>query len=619
VEHHPRQGDSAIRLVGFDRIAARPELAQILGLPAAEELLLATAQPVAPLTELVDLWEGDDLPVVADLNPYRLGATPTDYGDKTSYGQHDPYVPRTSNDVDLRLSAALEPGRLVLLVGPSKAGKTRTAFEAVKDRWPQARLLAPRPATLQSLVAHPRLMATSDALVVWLDELQRFLTIKDPLTLAMLTGLNGRHGPTVVLATLGVNERARLVRDTGELTWDTRLLLENADFTIDLAPTSDDTREQAVAKAAYPDADLSAAGLAEQLAGAPALLQQYHDAQYADPLLHAVLQSAVDWTRTGMPRPTLTDELSGLALDVLLDRQPELEPTDQQLEQAIKNASTPPRGAGRVAGLRTARTAGRSRSYRPFSYLVAADDGQSGSPRPIPPTFWDRVLRLANPDEAFDVGFAAYQRNNIGAAISAFRKPAAAGYTRAMVNLGILLSDWLYPPELAEARRWYEQAAAAGDTRAMFNLGTLLADRLKQPELARRSYEQAAAAGHINAMVNLGNLLSDLGRPELARRWYEKAAAAGDTDAMVNLGLLLSDLDQPELAEACYWFEKAAAAGDADAMNNLGALLVTRLDPPQLDQARFWYERAAAGGHTAARANLRALSTGLPGQKDGVP
>jgi hypothetical protein len=59
VEHHPRQGDSAIRMIGFDRVAAdNPDIGQILGLPEAGELPLVRPEPVVPLAELVDLWDG---------------------------------------------------------------------------------------------------------------------------------------------------------------------------------------------------------------------------------------------------------------------------------------------------------------------------------------------------------------------------------------------------------------------------------------------------------------------------------------------------------------------------------------------------------------------------------
>ncbi|MFD7915178.1 hypothetical protein ACFV30_31410 [Streptomyces sp. NPDC059752] len=39
------------------------------------------------------------------------------------------------------------------------------------------------------------------------------------------------------------------------------------------------------------------------------------------------------------------------------------------------------------------------------------------------------------------------------------------------------------PLDLAEARRWMEEAAQAGHTNAMFNLGLLLANRWEPPDL----------------------------------------------------------------------------------------------------------------------------------------
>ena len=136
------------------------------------------------------------------------------------------------------------------------------------DSWPQARLLAPTPIGLNRLVAHPRLASTADPVVVWLDDLQRFLSGTDPLTPAMLTRLLSRSGSTVVLATLRQEERDRLRAASGELTRDTRRLLDDArDTTFELGPTSDGSGEQAAARAAYPTADLSTTGLGEQLAG----------------------------------------------------------------------------------------------------------------------------------------------------------------------------------------------------------------------------------------------------------------------------------------------------------------------------------------------------------------
>jgi TPR repeat protein len=46
-----------------------------------------------------------------------------------------------------------------------------------------------------------------------------------------------------------------------------------------------------------------------------------------------------------------------------------------------------------------------------------------------------------------------------------------------MYNLGVLLANQWDPPELDQARIWWEKAADAGTTSAMSNLAVLLANR----------------------------------------------------------------------------------------------------------------------------------------------
>src|SRR6266699_2226504 len=60
------------------------------------------------------------------LSPYRLGISPSRYGGEDQRGD-DPYVSRV---VDKKLDQVLASKRFVLVVGDSKAGKSRTAYEA---------------------------------------------------------------------------------------------------------------------------------------------------------------------------------------------------------------------------------------------------------------------------------------------------------------------------------------------------------------------------------------------------------------------------------------------------------------------------------------------------------
>src|SRR3954467_6105675 len=78
------------------------------------------------------------LPRVAELEPRRLGVFPARLRDGRP--MDGAYVPRS---LDAALRAAVRPGQLVLLLGPSRSGKSRTAYEALaRNAW----LIAPRDA-----------------------------------------------------------------------------------------------------------------------------------------------------------------------------------------------------------------------------------------------------------------------------------------------------------------------------------------------------------------------------------------------------------------------------------------------------------------------------------------
>lgn len=70
--------------------------------------------------------EDGRLPRLSELSPYRLGVSPSRYGSEDQRSA-DPYVRRSA---DAELDRALRNRPFVLVVGDSKAGKSRTAYEA---------------------------------------------------------------------------------------------------------------------------------------------------------------------------------------------------------------------------------------------------------------------------------------------------------------------------------------------------------------------------------------------------------------------------------------------------------------------------------------------------------
>jgi hypothetical protein len=78
-------------------------------------------------------------PLVEEADLYAMfGVTPSPLADTDS-----PYVAR---DIDDQLDRALRNERLVLVIvsGPSKAGKSRTAAEGVRRVYPRCKLLVPQ-------------------------------------------------------------------------------------------------------------------------------------------------------------------------------------------------------------------------------------------------------------------------------------------------------------------------------------------------------------------------------------------------------------------------------------------------------------------------------------------
>jgi hypothetical protein len=530
-----------------------------------------------PLAALAELVVDGDLPRIADLNPYRLGATASAFGNSQDYGRQDPYVPRLGNDVDHRLFKALDGSDLVLLVGPSKAGKTRTCFEAILKHSPHARLLAPLPGMFARLVEHPRVQDSDDAVVVWLDDLDRFLTHSSSLTPALLARLTNRSGRTIAIATLRSEARARLREATGELTRDARLLLEQA-RTIHLASTSSDPSEQSLAAAIYPNQDIRH-GLAEGLAGAPRLLEGHDDALHTNPVLHAVVEAVVDWARAGRADPIPEQTLIAVVIDSLQHTRLDLEVTEKQAQNAISQARTPQFGAGRVAALTTHQLHVDQRGYRPFDYLVASADGQDRPPRPIPERMWRWVLHEADVDVAADVGIAADLRGNRSVATRAFRRAIVGG-----------------------SRGWVPTLVYLFETRGSYDLpgprGTTVTG---DDSIIQQGFPTRDTASELESLRFAVELAQGWNTEQLACALdeFEQKALSGEPGAMVALGILLSErCDPPNLATARHWYETAAAKGDLIAVSKLGEL-PRRVDSTDLAGAEQRARKARDARQTA--------------------
>ncbi|THA33689.1 tetratricopeptide repeat protein [Streptomyces sp. A1547] len=543
------------------------------------------------------------------------------------------YVARdTDKELRARLTQAAQHGGLVLVLGESTAGKTRAAHHAVRECAALAGYRVLAPDTGPDLVIAVDVVATTMVrCVVWLDDLERFLT-PDGLEAGVLAELVRLRTPVVAtmqlrhydtfsphsteshhensassLRTSGTG--ARVLKQTEPLYLQRRWSAEE----LTRAEDCDDTRiiDAVTHHGPY--------GVAEYLAAGPALLTEWRNANRpgGHPRGAALVAAAVDLARTGLRPPYPTSLLTALHQHYLTD-DPLLRP--EPLEAALAWAARLRYGATSLLLPTRAPDA-----WGVFDYLP---DHSTSS---VTEYAWQSALDHASDDEErFTIGVHAYAtgahiaeaawrplaRNitaaayNLGVLLAEtgreaeaeglFRQAAATGDTAAAANLGVLLAE---TGREAEAEEMYRQAAATGETGAAFNLGILLAKTGREAE-AEEMYRQAAATGDTAAAFNLGILLAKTGREAEAEELFRQAAAIGDTDAAVNLGILLAKSERNEEAEEL--FRQAAATGDTDAAINLGILLAKTGREAEAEEL---FRQAAATGDTDAAINLGALLT----------
>jgi TPR repeat protein len=602
---------------------------------------------------------------VSEADPRRLGVHAAIVVPGVPEEVPPEYVPRdvdaAEHGVRVRVAAAAQRGGFILLVGGSSVGKTRCAVEAVKAVLPDWWLVHPAgPAEVVGL-AH----APSNRLVVWLDELQRYLDGAQGLTGAVVRALlNGPHA-VVIIGTLWPDRYAAYTVMPASGAADgharEREVLDLAGI-VRVGPAFSPAEQERARAAGARDQRLAIAlksagyGLTQTLAAAPLLVARWEDAQSASPYAGAVLTAALDAARLGARAPLSSDFLCAAAPGYCTSQQ-QAEAPEDWFEQAVAFATGKLHGAAAAlnpAGVGMGQVAG----YTAADYLIQHASRERRRVR-VPASTWDAFLgHIRDPGDAARLADSAGERFLYRYAIPLYSRAADAGSTGAMYSLGFLLQE---QGKAQQAERWYRRAAEAGHFGAMSNLAVLLRER-GHAEQAEHWYSKASAGGQIvypkprkrepgeaellhreaaagspSAMLGLGNLLVEQGNAEQAERWYRKAADArevdamsrlaelydedghpdlaeqwyrmaadtGDSGAMSNLGIFLAAHGQPDLAEQCY--RKAIASGGpvaAGAMYNLGGLLE---DQRQADQAEHWYRNSAALGHSAAMTSLGSL------------
>jgi tetratricopeptide (TPR) repeat protein len=406
------------------------------------------------------------------------------------------------------------------------------------------------------------------------------------------------------------------------------------------------------------------AALLEHQRATPQLVSAYQAGQATCPEGHAVVAAAVDWAHAGIGRARPHRPISQAALCTLFRRHLEqLRPGEPVTEAdwehglawalaervprepvfGIDRQLLEPDGPAGLALLIRCRWSGQE-GFDPSAALVdhARDTGYR-----LASATWRFILEQLRPDEAFEVGQAAFEQGNLEVARAAWtivmQASDAEVHTR-RVRLPAASYDQLaeHDPKVAQTLRarqtsWPLRSLYYPDHRsqAAYNLAVLRA-QAGELDATEALYRWVVDRGHLDlgpvAMIALGRLCAQQGRVQEARTWlgyavgtqhpeYAPAAAAelasslGDhggqpaaraalerlrtasnprlaARAAFLLGTLLSEEWGGDEADARAALEQAATSGVATAapaaMVNLGVLLARQDDPGQV----AWFTRA---------------------------
>ncbi|MGW8699666.1 tetratricopeptide repeat protein [Streptomyces eurythermus] len=556
----------------------------------------------------------DSVPYLEDCeSPVSFGVHPA----ASWNGDQNPqYVRR---DIEEDLSSILRPGSFVLLVGDPTCGKSRTAFEIVKSKFPGFRVFRPEDgAEFSECVS----LSGAEDKVIWLDDLDRFLappfipttSLDEALrTDAVLIGtmradrldlLSPRHER-------GLNHETRtLVRAARAITARAHVLYLDRAWSTEEVKRAKWSTDPRVAEAARHSKEY---GIAEYLAAGPQLYLEWKNAWA--PGLHprgaAIVAAAVDLKRVGIKSPVSRELLERLHV-IYLQRRGGIRLRPEPILDAFHWALEPLHATSSLL------MPVEDDMFKAYEYLAEAlaREGRASAP---PDEVWESAIDEFSPDDVHTVGHRAEKADKIDFAIHAYERLANTGNSGGSFHLGYIaaMQDRLEEAELwyrkaisqgssisknnlglvlqrsdreEEAEFWFREATADGDTYGMRNLGQLLLDQERWDEVEQFSLSLIEQKPSVAKLI-MGQLFIARGEHEEAQNWLKQAAVDGSKDAWFFLGIAQEKLEDWQAASASY--ERAVKAGNEQAPNNLATAL---RKAGRLEEAEIAYRNAVEQG-----------------------
>jgi RNA polymerase sigma factor (sigma-70 family) len=543
------------------------------------------------------------------------------------------------------LTRAARGGAFLVLVGGSSVGKTRSAFEAIKEVAPDWWLYHPVDVTEIDRFAAAPVPRT----VIWLDELQNYLGpergLSAPLTRKLLQG----SPPIIIIGTIWpdffVKYTAVPSPGTEDHYKEERKLLDLADvFQIpdqisanELLRAREESANDPRLRLALESSDY---GLTQVIAAAPQLVFRYKN---ADAYSWAVITAAVDAARLGARDPLTPAFLRSAAPGYCDDRARATAPQNW-FETAVAYATQTLHGA--VAALEPVAKGGgmgNIAGYVVADYLIQHIGGLRWT-SVVPSSAWDSYCQaIANADDLLRLGDSAQARLLHGYAEALYRRSIEGGSRMAAIRLANLLTD---QNRSEEALSVIQEYVAGGDVAATDQLLNILIERRSVKDAVAVLSARADISG--NTVLDretglLADLLAEQGRVGEAIGVLRARADTGDTEAVGRLATFLAErgrvheavevlraradaLDTRSAQQLANLLADTgrieelrtrANSGDAAAASRLADLLA---DQGKADEAIGWSRSAINGGLPGARTQLSRLliAQGRTEEADGL-
>jgi tetratricopeptide (TPR) repeat protein len=459
------------------------------------------------------------------------------------------YLPRDPDgDLDEALAEATTVGgRIVLVIGDSAAGKSRSAAQAVQhnETLRQRHLIVPRnDAGLARLLDS---LAPMDDHVLWLDDLDKYLS--RGLDVADIGRVLAEHPSTVCVATMRKDKFRALQGKLDDPAWEF-LKNETTTIRVDVKATLSQTEQEDLEALTDDPALLHAVhegiGLGEWMVAGPELMEKLAE---AEPRESALAHTIIGWYRTGLQQPLPADDARTLWEQILPEpqrtkmRHLTAKGRDAAFQRAVDWVCEPVLDREGFEQSLAEETADGLAAHDYVVDRIARDPERP----PVHNSLWELALKVASdiPGSSghwptWEAGMAAFKEGMFEHALTAMRTLAANGKRTGLVlvNTGAILTNLGRP----------EEAIAVYDE-VLDRFGTD-PDPLPRTRVAW-------------ALRNKGLVLGSLGRQSQAIAVFDDLIARYGTDpdphlrepvatALFNQGRALADLGKTDKAIASY-------------------------------------------------------------------